>query len=136
VPNSKITDFRIIEAIRLIDLNLDQDFDFNDLAETLNLSVTRLRHLFKEQTGVSFRKYLRQTRMQWARQLLETSFISVKETAKRSGIKDTSHFVRDFEKEFGLSPARYRKRYHSAEKTQLPGHESEQKTEIAGMTNR
>jgi len=136
VPNSKITDFRIIEAIRLIDLNLEQDFDFTDLAETLNLSVTRLRHLFKEQTGVSFRKYLRQARMQRARQLLETSFISVKETAKRIGIKDTSHFVRDFEKEFGLSPARYRKRYHSAEKPHLLEHESEQKTVIAGMANR
>lgn len=136
MPNSNITDFRIIEAVRLINSNPEQDFDFTDLAETLNLSVSRLRHLFKEQTGVSFIKYLRQVRMERARQLLESSFISVKETAKRSGIRDASHFVRDFEKEFGLSPGRYRKQYHSSEKTHLPGQESEQKTVIAGMANR
>ena len=135
MPEQKITDFRITEAVRLINSNLD-DLDFCNLAETLNLSPSRLRHLFKEQTGISFRKYLLQVRMTRARHLLETSFLTVKETAKRLGIGDASHFVRDFEKEFGLSPARYRKRYHSAEKSQLLEHESEQKTVIAGMANR
>jgi len=135
MPEQKITDFRITEAVRLINSNLD-DLDFCNLAETLNLSPSRLRHLFKEQTGISFRKYLLQVRMTRARHLLETSFLTVKETAKRLGIGDASHFVRDFEKEFGLSPARYRKRYHTAEENQSPAHESEQKTEIAGMANR
>lgn len=127
MPEREITDFRITEAVRFIKSNFDVDLDFTGLAETLNLSASRLRYLFKQQTGVSFRKYLRQERMKRARRLLETSFLSVKETARRSGITDTSHFVKDFKKEFGLTPARYRKRYHSSENNQLPEDESEQK---------
>ena len=114
MPEPEITDFRIAEAIRLIESDFEQDFDFNRLAETLNLSASRLRHLFKKQTGVSFRKYLRKVRMKQAKQVLETSFLNVQETAHRVGIRDSSHFVRDFEKEFGLSPEKYRKWYLSA----------------------
>ncbi len=114
MSEQKITDPRIAEAARLIEADFDRDFDFDALAETLNLSVSRLRHLFKQQTGLSFRKYLRRMRMKRARHLLETTFLNINETGKRVGIRDTSHFVRNFEKEFGLSPANYRKRYHSA----------------------
>src|SRR5688500_8379666 len=100
MPKQEITDFRIKEAIRLIESNFDQDFDFNRLAENLNLTASRLRHLFKQQIGISFRKYLRKVRIKKAKRLLETSFLNVKETAHQVGIRDSSHFVRDFEKEF------------------------------------
>ena len=79
-----ITDFRVAEAVRFIESNFNQDLDFTDLAATLHLSVSRLRYLFKEETGVSFRKYLRRVRMNGARQVLETSFLSVKETGSES----------------------------------------------------
>jgi transcriptional regulator GlxA family with amidase domain len=136
MPEPETTDFRIAEAVRLIESNFDRDLDFNALAETLNLSASRFRHLFKAETGMSFRKYLRQQRMKQAKHLLETSFLSVKETAKRAGIGNISHFVRDFEKEFGLSPARYRKQYHRAVKEQLSLPESEQKSEIVKTANK
>lgn len=115
MPKLEITDFRIKEAIRQIVSNFDQDFDFESLAETPNLSSSRLRHLFKEQTGISFRKYLRQVRINQAKLLLETSFLNIKETARAVGIPDSRNFIRDFEKQFGTSPGKYRKSYHSAQ---------------------
>jgi transcriptional regulator GlxA family with amidase domain len=126
---SKIIDFRVAEAVRFIKSNFDRDLDFTGLAETLNLSASRLRHLFKQETGVSFKGYVRKERMNRARRLLETSFLTIKEAARRSGISGVSHFVRDFEREFGLSPARYRKRYHSAEKNRLPEQNTEPESE-------
>ena len=112
----KITDFRVIEAVRFVESNYVRDLDFISLAATLNLSASRLRQLFKQQTGVSLGKYLRQVRMQQARHLLETSFLKIKQIAEQVGIGDTSHFVRDFEKQFGLSPAQYRKSHRPAQK--------------------
>jgi AraC family transcriptional regulator of arabinose operon len=114
MPDSKVKDIRILTAIKLVNEKFDQNFDFNRLAETLNLSPSRLRHLFKSETGTSFIKYLRRVRMNQAKHLLETSFFTVKETARRVGITDASHFIRDFEKQFGLSPERYRRQFHSA----------------------
>ena len=46
--------------------------------------------------------------MQRAKELTETTFLSVKEIMNSVGISDPSHFVRDFEKRFGLSPAKLR----------------------------
>jgi transcriptional regulator GlxA family with amidase domain len=108
MPNRKVKDIRIARTIRLIESNFAEDIDFNSLAESLNLSAPRLRQLFKEQTGMPFRKYLRLIRMKKAQYLLETTFFTVKEIAKQVGIHDSSNFVKDFEKQFGLSPTKYR----------------------------
>ncbi|HSK73221.1 MAG TPA: AraC family transcriptional regulator [Pyrinomonadaceae bacterium] len=111
MPESKVKDPRILKAIRLVNANFDQNFDFNHLAKTLNLSPSRLRQLFKREAGISFRKYLRQARMRQAQHLLETTYLSVKEIAKQVGICDSSRFVKDFEKQFGMPPGKYRNAY-------------------------
>lgn len=45
-----------------------------------------------------------------AKYALETSFLSVKEIAHQVGMKDESHFIRDFKKVFGEPPTRHRLR--------------------------
>ena len=109
MPEPEITDIRILRVIEQMASDFNQDFDFNQIAADVNLSPSRLRHLFKEQTGISFKKYIRQVRMKQAQKLLETTFLSVKEIAKKVGIRDGSHFVRYFKEEYGLSPKQYRK---------------------------
>jgi AraC-like DNA-binding protein len=46
--------------------------------------------------------------MDVAKVLLETTFLSVKEVAAKSGFNDLSHFVRDFKKMNGLTPTDHR----------------------------
>lgn len=53
-------------------------------------------------------QYLKFLRMEQAKYLLETSFLSVKEITHRVGLNDESHFVRDFKKVYGAPPNRYR----------------------------
>jgi transcriptional regulator GlxA family with amidase domain len=60
---------------------------------------------------MSPRQFLKTVRLQAARDLLETTFLSVKEVMARAGYNDPSHFVRDFEKMFGESPYRYRQHH-------------------------
>jgi hypothetical protein len=56
-------------------------------------------------------RYLRVLRMERAKDLLESSFLSVKEIGFRVGLTDESHFVRDFKATYGLSPACYRTQF-------------------------
>jgi hypothetical protein len=56
-------------------------------------------------------RYLRLLRMERAKDLLESSFLSVKEIAYQVGLNDESHFVRDFKSTYGFSPALYRSRF-------------------------
>jgi len=48
--------------------------------------------------------------MRQAKKLLETTFMSVKEIMGRVGISDKSHFLRDFKRDHGATPAQHRAR--------------------------
>jgi AraC family transcriptional regulator, arabinose operon regulatory protein len=104
-------DQRVRATISLMKANLHRRLKPVEIAQSVRLSPSRLRHLFKDETGTSVVAYLRELRLQRAKHLLETTFLSVKEVASAVGIDGTSHFVRDFEKAHGMTPARYAERY-------------------------
>lgn len=83
----------------------------SEFAQSVNLSVWRLCHIFKSDVGMPPMRYLRLLRMERAKFLLESSFLSVKEIAYRVGLNDESHFVRDFKSTYGSSPALYRSHF-------------------------
>ena len=106
-------DQRVRKAIALAEECLHKGWSPAKLAGMVNLSPSRLHQLFKEETGVPPARYLRQLRMQRARELLETTHLSIKQVMVGVGVSDESHFVRDFKKTCGLTPARYRERFHN-----------------------
>jgi transcriptional regulator GlxA family with amidase domain len=99
--------------------NLHHPLEVAELADAVHLSPTHLRRLFKKETGTSLGRYLRQLRLQQAKQLLATTYLSVKEVASRVGISGVSHFVRDFQTEQGIPPAKYRARHRRARQLSL-----------------
>src|ERR671938_118276 len=95
--------------------HLPRGWPANKFAALVNLSPSRLHQLFKDETGLPPAKYLRRLRMEQARALLESSYLSVKEVMRQVGVTDESHFVRDFKKTYGAPPARYRARFLRAQ---------------------
>jgi transcriptional regulator GlxA family with amidase domain len=91
--------------------NSEKHVCLHDIARRVNLSDSQLAHLFRRDTGFSPKRFLKITRLKRARQLLETTFLSVKQIMAQVGCNDPSHFVREFEKMFGESPRNYRKRH-------------------------
>lgn len=89
------------------------ELSLGEFAQSVNLSVWRLCHIFKSDVGMPPIRFLRQLRMERAKDLLESSFLSVKEIAFQVGLNDESHFVRDFKATYGYSPALYRSRFRS-----------------------
>jgi AraC-like DNA-binding protein len=106
-------DPRVEKIEQLMRNNVQREWSLLELAQAVNLSVWRLSHIFVSQVGKSPMQYLRQLRMDRAKYLLETSFLSVKEIAHQVGLNDESHFVRDFKKMHGDAPTRYRLRSQS-----------------------
>lgn len=91
------------------------ELSLGEFAQSVNLSVWRLCHIFKSDVGMPPIRFLRQLRMERAKELLESSFLSVKEIAFQVGLNDESHFVRDFKATYGYSPALYRSRFKNKE---------------------
>jgi AraC-like DNA-binding protein len=102
-------DARVSIVVSLIELHFARDVRLDELCSAVNLSPCHLTHLFTATLGISPTKYLKSIRMQRAQELLDHSLLSVKEIGMRVGMSDTSHFVRDFKKAYGLSPAQYRR---------------------------
>jgi transcriptional regulator GlxA family with amidase domain len=101
-------DLRIQLAISLF--QTDPDAQVASIARSLNLSPSRFRHLFRERVGLSPGNYLRLVRLNRAKKLLTTTFLSVKEITARVGANDISHFVRDYKSYFGHTPTEERLR--------------------------
>src|SRR5829696_3131345 len=102
---------RVRQVIALAEDSLHKGWSPAKLAAMVNLSPSRLHQLFREATGLPPARYLRQLRMRRAKELLETTHLSVKQVMAGVGVTDESHFVRDFKKCCGLTPARYRERF-------------------------
>lgn len=92
-----------------IEADLARKWETVELATLVNLSASRFRHLFKEQTGVSVGAFLIERRLEQAEVLLRTTFLSIKEVATEAGVSSMSHFVLHFKARFGVTPSAYRK---------------------------
>ena len=77
------------------------------LAEELSYNSKYLSHVFKEKMGIGYSEYLRETRIKFARSLLDRGLDSVKNVALLSGFNDPLYFSSVFKKTMGVSPAAY-----------------------------
>lgn len=75
-----------------------------DLAEAVDLSPSRLGHLFAEELGLSFPVYLRWARLRRAMELVRGG-ATLTQAAHRAGFADSSHLTRVFHEMFGLAPS-------------------------------
>jgi two-component system response regulator YesN len=105
-------DLRIKKVTAIIERNFHRALSINEMAALVNLSYSRLEHLFKAEMGITLSSYLKNIRIEKARELLETTFLTNQQIMAKVGLSDESHFVRDFKKAYGLRPRQYRARYH------------------------
>ncbi len=101
-------DPRIRKVLTLMESRLHEKQSIEQMAQAVNLSLWHLHRIFKAETGMTPAKYLKHLRMKKAVHLLETTFLSVKEIMGKIGVRDESHFVRDFRQAYGMTPIRYR----------------------------
>lgn len=101
-------DRRIELVIAQLEADTSRAWDARTLGEQVNLSASRFRHLFKQETGTTPGRYLREVRFRKAEALLRTTFLSLKEIADKVGLVSLSHFMKDFKQRNGMTPREYR----------------------------
>ncbi len=98
----------ILHLKRKIEINLQSDWKLANMAESVSISKSQLTKLFQTEIGCSPAKYVKNIRLEKACELLENSFLRIKEIIFVAGIGDQSHFVRDFKAQYGVTPTEYR----------------------------
>ena len=97
-------DARVKKVINILAKEPEENFSQEYLATQVNLSPSRLLHLFKEQTGVPYRSYRTWKRLQHTmRNLYVTD--NMTQSAISAGFSDAAHFSRRFRGAYGVSPS-------------------------------
>jgi transcriptional regulator GlxA family with amidase domain len=98
-------DRRIEAAIKIVQVERHRNMPIRELARRVNLSLWHFTRLFRSETSISPKQYIRDYKLRLAAQLLSESFLSVKEVAATVGFGDRSHFSRDFKRVHGQAPS-------------------------------
>lgn len=92
----------------IIRRNIFADKTIDEIAVECNRSLTSFKQEFKRYYGESPRRWLTRQRLIHAGILLLSGGMSVSQVGNECCFPNTSHFIKLFKKEFGLTPAVYR----------------------------
>ncbi len=109
-------DQRVQAVLNLLDQSISNKPAVQELAEAVNLSPSHLRRLFKTETGIPLNRYIKSLRLEKSKELMEQTFLNIKQIMFAVGVKDKSQFARDFKKLTGFTPTQYAARYRTTEK--------------------
>lgn len=95
------------EVERQVKANISKmNFTADDLASYMGISRRQLYRLMHEHFGETPHNYLKNYRLNYAKELLETKQVnSVKATAYSTGFKNAAYFSRQFKAVFGYLPS-------------------------------
>ena len=98
----------ILEVIDYIGANYGKELSVERLASIVFLTPDYLSRLFKKSMGKSISQYIRQFRMEKARELLTGTNRKVIDIGEAVEYPNYSYFCQSFREYFGTSPERYR----------------------------
>ena len=101
-------DFVIKKAKEYITNNYNDAITLNDISAYVYLNPNYFSTLFKNKTGTTFRHYLRNFRIQAAKNLIRQGHLKIYEIASAVGYPEPAHFVRAFKEVEGVSPTEYK----------------------------
>lgn len=97
-------DNRIVDSTEHIRTAVHAGISLADMAEKVHLSESRYAHLFKEQVGIPFRRFVLWTRLQATVEAIQNGN-SLTSACYVGGFADLPHFSKTFMDMFGVSPS-------------------------------
>lgn len=98
-----------IEAVKkYIYENYDKEISVDHLADMVYMAPSYLSHVFKKETGQNLSKFIKNYRMEKAKEMLDETHHKIVSISYAVGYPNVSYFCQSFREYFGVSPQRYR----------------------------
>lgn len=104
-------------AIEYIQTNYNRKIEIKELAELCKMTLWQFTEVFKAETGLTPREYMKVFRLTKAKYLLLETDTPVQQIAYAVGYEDSSYFCRLFKSESGKTPKTYRSARESRKET-------------------
>jgi len=105
-PSTATIDGRIRQVLDYIDRNLNRALKVSELAKIAGLSEPQFRRVFRTSMSMGPKEYLLQTRMLYARRILESEGPRVSDVAELLQFETVYQFSKQYKKVHGHSPTR------------------------------
>lgn len=92
--------------------SLQEKWSVERMADEVGFSKSRFNSIYKSIYGITPTADLIEARLNSAKNMLLFGTKKIEEIADRLGYGNTTHFIRQFKKETGVSPGEYRKKNH------------------------
>lgn len=99
----------VAEALQYIQRRAFEKISLRDVARAVHRSPAHVASVIKDATGHTVGDWIRSARVAEATSLLSHSNASLEEIAERVGWSDKTHFIRQFRKVHGQTPAAWRR---------------------------
>ena len=101
-------DENIVQSQIWMQDNSQREIRLSEVARRFDMSVRTFNRRFREATGKSPMQYLQELRIDMAKDLLQTSNLSISEIAYKVGYQDVAWFSELFKAHLAISPSEYR----------------------------
>lgn len=101
---------KLVKATDFISENANKKIKIKDVADAVNLSESRICHLFKKEMGRTVGEYITEVKLYNALILLETTKHSVSQIADMTGFNNLNYFIKVFKNYYKVTPNTIRKR--------------------------
>ena len=100
---------KLIRAVEIMEGNIEEPLSQESLAGRIDLSRRQLERLFRRDTGCTIVQFGKLVRLQYARVLLTSTRMSIREVSASCGFNSMSYFSLCFLRTFGKKPSKYRR---------------------------
>ena len=93
-----------------ITLHTDEELSIDSLCSRFRITRTALYDLFRRELSMGVAAYIKHKRLEKAKNLLETTDLSVNDICIRTGFSDYNYFLRIYKRAYGVSAKAHKKR--------------------------
>lgn len=93
--------------------NKNKNITLNEMAKQCHISPSYFSRIFTKETGENFSTFAPRLKIEWAKQLLETTDQPVHQISDALGFCDAGYFIKTFKKFEHLTPAVYRNMFRN-----------------------
>lgn len=126
---------KLKDLLNYIDSHYAGPMSIKDASSRLGITDQYFCRFFKRITGISFTEYLNDLRLRRAAKEIELSTRAISDIAYEHGFENAGYFFKSFKLKYGVTPLKYRKRFHSDSSAKLStkdANKNEQQTALDG----
>lgn len=100
---------KVKKAIRYMEEHYENTISVQDMGQVMGMTPTYFSRFFRQSTGETFHSYLTRIRLYRAKRELLESDAGITQISFACGFPNVKSFIEAFKKEYGCTPAKYRK---------------------------